>query len=76
MKIALNQGGPDPYTQQKQADSRRLESMILSVKKGDWNAKTALAQHFKPLLQSLAKKRSTTQKEINELTERGSEGLY
>lgn len=76
MKIALNHGGPDPYLQQKQQQARQLESMILSVKKGDWNAKTALAQHFQPLLHSLARKRASTPKEINEYIERGREGLF
>jgi DNA-directed RNA polymerase specialized sigma subunit len=53
-----------------------FEKIILSVKSGNWDAKTILAKEFTPLLTSLAEKRSTEIGVINNLIESGKKGLF
>lgn len=74
MKIGLNIGGSDPKDS-KAAEQRALENLILNAKKGDWEAKDQLVLKFKPLLTSLAEKRTEDTEMINKYTEAGKEGL-
>jgi len=75
MKIGLNMGG-DQHVSSKKAHDKELERIILATKEGDWTAKTKLAKEFMPLLTSLAEKRTKETGKMNELIEKGKNGLY
>jgi len=53
-----------------------MEHDVLAAKAGDWNAKTRLAQSFMPLIRSLAEKRAADTQGVNDMIERGKQGLY
>ncbi len=74
MKIGLDMGGNDAAAD-KAAENRHLENMILNAKKGDWEAKNAVAQKFQALLMSRAEKRSDDTARINTYLEAGKIGL-
>lgn len=76
MKIPLNLSGAQGPEAAKSQRNQALESTILGVKRGDWNAKNALGRNFLPLITSLAEKRCTETSEINTLIEAGKEGLF
>jgi len=59
----------------KAAEAKALENMVLSAKKGDWQAKDLLTRQFLGLLTSMAEKRSSDPEEVNRLMEAGKQGL-
>ena len=74
MKIGLNMGGGDEQSM-KAAENKKLELLIMNAKKGDWGAKDQLSQKFRPLIESLAEKRSQDVVVINTCVEAGVKGL-
>lgn len=74
MKIPLKLADHDmhagPSTQ-----TRELDRDIRGAKQNDWNAKAKIHKTFMPLLTSMAQKRSSDQSRINELVDKGKEGL-
>jgi DNA-directed RNA polymerase specialized sigma subunit len=73
MKIGLNMGGSN--ISEKEAEKRALHALILNAKKGDWESKDRLANKFRPLLLSLAEKRSNDIETTKRLMEAGKAGL-
>ena len=74
MKIPLKLSDHDLHAGPS-AETRELERHIKGVKKNDWNAKASLQKIFMPLLAKMAQKRASDQAEINDLLEKGKEGL-
>ena len=74
MKIPLKladhdlHGGPS-------AQTLDLDRHIRGAKKNDWSSKASLHKIFLPLLTSMAQKRASDQAKINDLIEKGKEGL-
>ena len=60
---------------EKEAEKRALHILILNAKKGDWESRDRLANKFRPLLLSLAEKRSNDIDSIKKLMEAGKAGL-
>ena len=74
MKIPLNTApnGSQPSTAARmQALGRDLEA----AKRGDWEAKHRVEATMMPILQDLAKKRASSNAEINALIEAGKQGI-
>ena len=74
MKIGLNMSGSSGMSE-KEAEKRALHALILNAKKGDWESKDRLANKFRPLLLSLAEKRSSDIDTTKKLMEAGKIGL-
>lgn len=74
MKISLNIDGTNGQSD-KSAQSRALERLIIDAKKGDFESKELLAQKFRPLMVSLAEKRTKDPVLFNKYMEAAREGL-
>jgi len=74
MKIPLKLEGHDMHAGPS-AQTRELAMHLKGAKKNDWNSKAAIHKAFLPLLTTMAQKRASDQAKINELIEKGKEGL-
>jgi DNA-directed RNA polymerase sigma subunit (sigma70/sigma32) len=74
MKIPLNLADHDLHAGPS-VQTRELERDIKGAKRNDWNAKANLHRSFHPLLTQMAQKRATEQAKINELIDKGKEGI-
>ena len=74
MKIPLKLSDHDLHAGPS-AETRELGRHIKGVKKNDWNSKAGLHKTFIPLLTKMAQKRASEQAQINDLIEKGKEGL-
>jgi DNA-directed RNA polymerase specialized sigma subunit len=74
VKISLNIEGTDAQST-KVAENRSLERLILDTRKGDSESKERLIQRFRPLMLSMAEKRSADTVAIGKYLEAGKEGL-
>ena len=74
MKIGLNIAGNDMQTS-KVAENKAFENVILSAQKGDWKAKDELVQRLRPLVLSLAEKRSTDGHMVSKYVEAAKNGI-
>lgn len=74
MKIPLKLADHDLHAGPSN-QTRELDRDIRGAKSNDWNAKSRLHKTFLPLLTTMAQKRSSDQGRINELVEKGKEGL-
>ena len=75
MKISLNMGGDGASDSTKANEARALQRIILDAKKGDWEAKELLIQKFRPLVLSLAEKRTKDTAMINRYLDAAKTGL-
>ena len=74
MKIGLNFGVHDDASENV-SEARQIERIIANAKKGDWEARDLLTQRFRPLLTTLAEKRSSDIVQVNRYVEAGTAGL-
>ena len=71
MAIHLNTGG----SSRADARMRVLEKDLEAAKRGDWEAKKRVVSSMKDVLDDLARKRATSNADINVLLEAGKEGI-
>jgi len=74
MKISLNINDASGQSD-KTAHAKALERLILDAKKGDYESKELLAQKFRPLMTSLAEKRTKDPAMFNKYMEAAKNGL-
>jgi DNA-directed RNA polymerase specialized sigma subunit len=75
MRISLNIGSDGSSDSTKANEARALLHLIIDAKKGDWEAKELLIQKFRPLMLSLAEKRTKDTAMINKYMEAAKSGL-
>ncbi len=75
MKIGLGTSIEKNSQTSPVAQTRALEKDLAAAKRGDWEAKHRVERTVMPLLTSLAMKRSNDKGTINQLLERGKEGV-
>ena len=74
MKIPLNAGSNGGQVSSA-ARMQALDRDLQAAKRGDWEAKRRVESALIPILQDLAKKRASSNAEINNLIEAGKQGI-
>lgn len=74
MKIALNMGTQRDSTGAT-AQDRQLERDLLAAAQGDWSARQNVVKAFRPLIASLAEKRTRDPRKVAELIQAGTDGV-
>ncbi len=75
MKTGLNSSKNEEGQTAPAARAKALEKEIAAAKRGDWEARHRVERAVAPLLNSLARKRSQDNNEINRLLECGKQGV-
>jgi len=74
MSLSLNSGSHTGQTADA-ARAKTLEKDLQAAKRGDWKAKHRIESTFTQILTDLAKKRASSNAEINTLIEAGKQGI-
>jgi hypothetical protein len=72
MSIALNGGSGETAADAK---TESFKKDLLAAKRGDWNARHRVESTFNQILTDLAKKRASSNADINALIEAGKQGI-
>jgi len=75
MKVATNSTKHSEAMTAPAARTKALEKDLAAAKRGDWDARHRVERALMPLLTTMARKRASDNGAINDLIERGKEGI-